>query len=181
LRGSEIAKRYSRAFFAIAKEESKYEEYYSELKSFSSVLEQNANLKDFLNNPMFAQSDKVAVVMEVLKKIDVSPITENFVKLLVDKRRIDVLHEIENYYQYYMDEVLNTVRIEVKSAYKLSDELSEKIKARMEEITGKKVEMEIERDTSLLGGVVVKVGDTLYDGSVKTQLNNIRELLREEM
>jgi F-type H+-transporting ATPase subunit delta len=80
-----------------------------------------------------------------------------------------------------MDEVLNTVRIEVKSAYKLSDELSEKIKARMEEITGKKVEMEIERDTSLLGGVVVKVGDTLYDGSVKTQLNNIRELLREEM
>ncbi len=181
MRWSEIAKRYSKAFFAIAAEEAKYEEYYNELGKFSSLLEQNENLREFLNIPIFAQSDKKAVLDEVLKKVDVSPVTANFLKLLLEKRRINLLPEIEACYQHYMDNVLNKVRVNVKSAYKLSDKLSEQIKARMEEVTAKKVEMEIERDTSLLGGIVVKVGDTLYDGSIKTQLNSIRELLREEI
>jgi F-type H+-transporting ATPase subunit delta len=181
LRGSEIAKRYSRAFFAIAAEEAKYQEYYNELKDFSSLLEQNENLKAFFINPVFAQSDKAAVLVEVLKKVTVSPMTANFLKLLVDKRRISALPEIQACYQDYMDDVLGMVRVQVKSAYKLSDDMVGQIKERMEELTGKKVEMETERDTSLIGGLVVKVGDTLYDGSVKTQLNNIRGLLREEI
>jgi F-type H+-transporting ATPase subunit delta len=181
LRGSEIAKRYSKAFFAIAAEEARYEEYYNELKIFSSLLEQNDNLKGFFINPIFAQSDKAAVLKEVLKKIKVSPMAANFFMLLVDKRRIGALQEIEACYQDYMDTVLGKVRVQVKSAYKLSDDMMAQVKAKMEEITGKTVEMEAERDTSLLGGIVVKVGDTLYDGSVKTQLSNIRELLREEI
>ncbi|MBN2687842.1 MAG: ATP synthase F1 subunit delta [Deltaproteobacteria bacterium] len=181
MRGSEIAKRYSKAFFAIAAEEARYEEYYNELTIFSSLLEQNDNLKGFFINPMFAQTDKAAVLNEVLKKIKVSPITANFLRLLVDKRRIGALQDIGACYQDLMDSVLGKVRVQVKSAYKLSDDMMAQIKATMEKITEKTVEMETERDASLLGGVVVKVGDTLYDGSVKTQLSNIRELLREEI
>lgn len=181
MRGSEIAKRYSKAFFAIAAEEAKYEDYYNELSNFCAILEKNENFKVFLDNPIFAQSDKAAVLKGVLAKVKVSPLTANFLKLLVDKRRMNALSEILACYQDYMDEVLGKVRVQVKTAYKLSDELTTQIVATMEEITGKKVEMEAERDTSLMGGIVVKVGDTLYDGSIKTQLSNIRELLREEI
>jgi F-type H+-transporting ATPase subunit delta len=181
LRGSEIAKRYSKAFFALAAEEAKYEDYYNELNNFCTILETNQNLKGFLNNPMFAQSDKAAVTRDILAKVKVSPLTASFLKLLVDKRRISALSDILVCYQDYMDEVLGNVRVQVKTAYKLSDELTAQIIETMEKITGKKVEMEAERDTSLMGGIVVKVRDTLYDGSIKTQLSNIRELLREEI
>lgn len=181
MKGSEIAKRYSRAFFAIAAEEGQYEQYFGELEIFTSLLEQNGDLRGFLDNPIFAQADKVAILEQIIEKIEVSPLTANFLKLLVDKRRINVLPEIRNFFQHYMDEVLGKIRVKVTTAYELSDDLTVQMKAKMEEITEKQVEMEIERDASLLGGIVVKVGDTLYDGSVKTQLNNIRELLREEM
>ena len=181
MRGREIAKRYSRAFLAIAGEDAKYEEYYNELKSFSLLLNQNENLKGFMDNPVFAQSEKIAVLDEILMKVIVSPVTANFLKLLIQKKRISILPEIEDYYQQYMDEVLNRVRVKVRSAYQLSDDLSEQIKVRMEELTGKKVKMETEKDTSLLAGIVVRVGDTLYDGSIRAQLNSIGELLKEEI
>ena len=178
--GSGIAKRYAKAFFSVAGEEDNYEKFYGELKSFSSILEENENLKDFLANPVFDQSDKKAIVEEVLKNIDISNMTTNFLKLLVDKRRVDILPDIESCYRELIDSTLKKVRADVKTAFPLSTELSESIKSNLEELTGKKVDVTIEDDPTLLGGVVVRIGDTVYDGSIKTQLNNIRNLLGEE-
>ncbi len=179
--GSDIAKRYARALFEIAREENKIEAIYGELKSFSSLLEENANLMDFLANPVFERSDKKTVIGEILQKTEVSVITSNFFKLLVDKRRIYTLPQIEMCYQQYMDEVLNKARVHIMTAFALSSEISEKMKKKLESYTGKNVEMIIDEDPSLLGGVVVRVGDILYDGSIKTQLTGIRELIREEI
>jgi F-type H+-transporting ATPase subunit delta len=178
--GSNIAKRYARAFFEIVAEEQHYEKYYRELKSFSSILEGNKKLQEFLVNPIFGESDKKEVVETILGKISVSEVTANFLKLLVDKRRINLLSEIEACYQEHMDEALNKVRVSVKTAFPLSAELSAGVQKSLEEITGKKVDMTVEEDGSLLGGIVVRVGDTLYDGSIRAQLNNIRNLLVEE-
>jgi F-type H+-transporting ATPase subunit delta len=179
--GSDIAKRYAKALFQIAQEEKVIEETYNELKNFSSVLEENKNLKEFFANPVFDQADKKAVITEILEKIKVSVIVSNFLKLLVDKKRIDILSEIEEYYQKYMDDALNKARVNVKTAFPLSDELSGKIKKQLEGLTGKNVEMVIDEDPSLLGGIVIGIGDTLYDGSIRAQLRSIRELIREEM
>jgi len=179
--GSEIAKRYAKALFEIAREENKIEAIYDELKSFSSLLEENTNLMDFLANPVFERSDKKIVISEILQKTGVSVIASNFLKLLVDKRRIDTLPQIEMCYQKYMDEVLNKARVHIMTAFALSGEISEKVKKKLESYTGKNVEMIIDEDPSLLGGVVVRVGDILYDGSIKTQLAGIRELIREEI
>ncbi len=177
---SGIAKRYAQALFDIAKEENRYLDYYNELKQFSAILDQNENLRDFFSNPVFDRDEKKAVIGEVLKKTGISSTTVNFLKLLVDKGRIGHLGEIEDGYEGLMDEVLKKARIQVKTAYPLSGELSDGLKKALEKITGKEVEMLIEEDRSLIGGIVVKVGDTLYDGTIKSQLNNIRELLREE-
>jgi F-type H+-transporting ATPase subunit delta len=178
---SNIAKRYARAFFAIAKEDGLYEKYYNELTLFSSIVEESEDLKELLSNPVFDQAEKRAVVDSLLKKVDMSNMTANFLRLLVDKRRIGILPDIGSCYRQLMDDVLKKIRVNVKTAFPLSAELSEKLQKRMEELTGRKAEMAITEDASLLGGIVVGVGDTLYDGSIKTQLHNIRNLLGEEI
>ena len=179
--GSDIAKRYARALFDIAREENAIEAIYDELKGFSSLLAGSADLTDFFANPVFDSADKAAVMGEIIKEIKASVTTSSFLKLLVDKRRINAIGQIEECYRRYMDEVLNKVRVEVKTAFPLSKELSDRIKKQMEGMTGKNVDMVINEDPSLLGGVVIGVGDTLYDGSVRAQLNSIRGLIKEDM
>jgi F-type H+-transporting ATPase subunit delta len=181
LKSSNIAKRYARAFFEIAKEDDKYETYYNELTLFSSILGENENLKELFLNPVFDQDGKKAVVNSILQKINISKTTAIFLKLLVDKKRMTILPEIENAYRQLMDDALKRTRVTVRTAFPLSAELSGKLRDRLEEMTGKKVEMAISEDASLLGGIVVGVGDTLYDGSIKTQLHSIRNLLGEEI
>jgi F-type H+-transporting ATPase subunit delta len=177
---SNIAKRYARAFFEIAGEERRYEDYYHELSRFSAVLKENKNLSEFLANPVFDQPDKKAVLESVLEKIPVSPLTANFLKLLVDKRRIGILSGIEGCYRELMDNALKKVRVTVSTAFPLTGELAGHLQKALEGLTHREVEMTVIEDPTLLGGIVVRVGDTLYDGSIKTQLNNIRILLGEE-
>ncbi len=178
---SNIAKRYARAFFRIAGEDGLYEKYYLELTLFSSIIKESKDLKELLLNPVFGQDEKRAVVDSLLKKTDISNVTANFLRLLVDKRRIGILPDIESCYRKFMDDALKKIRVDVKTAFPLSAELSEKLQKRMEDLTGRKVEMAVTEDASLLGGIVVGVGDTLYDGSIKTQLHNVRNLLGEEI
>ena len=179
--GSTIAKRYARAFYEIAAEESQLEKYYKELNSFSAIINDNKDLKDFLANPVFDQNEKKSVVESILEKTDISRITANFLKLLTDKQRIVVLSDIVDCYRELMDEALKTVRASVKTAFPLSKELIQKLQQGLETQTQKKVEMTVIEEPSLLGGVVVRVGDTVYDNSIRTQLNNIKNLLGEEM
>jgi F-type H+-transporting ATPase subunit delta len=177
---SDLAKRYARAFFDIAVEERKIEDYGRELASFSTMVLQNKDLQEFLGNPIFELKAKKSVVEELLALVKMSDRTANFVRLLVDKQRIGMLAEVENAFKELMDKTLKKVRVSVRTAYPLSAELEQALKQRVAEMTGKEVEMTVEDDTSLIGGLVVRVGDTLYDGSIKAQLGNIRKLLGEE-
>ena len=177
---SDLAKRYARAFFDIAVEERKIEDYGRELASFSTMVLQNKDLQEFLGNPIFELKAKKSVVEELLALVKMSDRTANFVRLLVDKQRIGMLAEVENAFKELMDKTLKKVRVSVRTAYPLSAELEQALKQRVAEMTGREVEMTVEDDTSLIGGLVVRVGDTLYDGSIKAQLGNIRKLLGEE-
>ncbi|MBP7342022.1 MAG: ATP synthase F1 subunit delta [Smithellaceae bacterium] len=176
---SNISKRYARAFFEIAEEEKKLEQYYAELRQFSSIIDGNKDLKDFLANPIFEQDSKKKILEQIIGKLSLSPMTINFLKLLVDKKRIDVLPDIETCYRQLMDETLKKVRVTVKTAFPLSGEIQAHMLAGLKKMTGRDVEVTLEDDQSLLGGIVIGVGDTLYDGSIKNQLNNMRNLLGE--
>jgi len=177
---SDLAKRYARAFFDIAVEEGRIEDYGRELASFASMVMQNKDLQEFLANPIFELKAKKAVIEELLGLVKPSERTANFLRLLVDKQRIGMIGEVENAYRELMDKALKKVRVSVRTAYPLSPELEQTLKQRVAEMTGKEVEMTVEDDTALIGGLVVRVGDTLYDGSIKAQLGNIRKLLGEE-
>jgi F-type H+-transporting ATPase subunit delta len=177
---SDLAKRYARAFFDIAVEEGKIEDYGRELAAFASLIVQNKALQEFLANPIFELKSKKNVIEELLGRTQISGRTANFLRLLVDKQRINFLGEVENAYREFMDKSLKKVRVSVKTPYPLTSELEGALKQRVAEMTGKEVEMTVEDDASLIGGLIVRVGDTMYDGSIKTQLGNIRKLLGEE-
>jgi F-type H+-transporting ATPase subunit delta len=176
---SNISKRYARAFFDIAGEEQKLEQYYNELHQFSSVIAQNKDLGGFLANPIFEQEIKKKVLEKIIGKLSLSPMTINFLKLLIDKKRIDILPDIETCYRQLMDETLQKVRVTVKTAFPLSGEMQSYITSSLKKMTGRTVDVTVENDKNLLGGIVIGVGDTLYDGSIKNQLNNMRNLLGE--
>ena len=176
---SNISKRYAHAFFEIAEKDKNLERYYTELNKFSSIIAQNKALGDFLFNPIFEQENKKKVLEKIIGKLQFSGMTVNFLKLLVDKKRIDSLSDIVACYRQLMDEALKKVRINLKTAFPLSRKLQDYIGSKMEKITGRKVEITVETNPDLLGGIVIGVGDTLYDGSVKNQLNNMRNLLGE--
>ena len=176
---SNISKRYARAFFEIATEEKQLEIYYNEINQFASIIAQNKALGEFLANPVFEQESKKGVVENIIGKLQLSGMTVNFLKLLVDKKRIDVLRDIVFFYRQLMDESLKKVRVNLKTAFPLSSEMQDYITSSLEKVTGRKVEVSVEKDPCLLGGIVIGVGDTLYDGSIKNQLNNMRNLLGE--
>ncbi len=176
---SNISKRYARAFFEIAGEEKKLEQYYSELRQFSSMMAENKDLGGFLANPIFEQDVKKKVLEKIIGKMTLSPMTVNFLKLLVDKNRIDVLPDIDTCYRQMMDEALKKTRVTVKTAFPMSAEMQNYIMSNLKKLTGREAEVTVEDDKSLLGGIVIGVGDTLYDGSIKNQLNNMRNLLGE--
>ena len=176
---SNISKRYARAFFEIAGEEKKLEQYYNELHQFSSMMAENKDLGGFLANPIFEQDVKKKVLEKIIGKMTLSPMTVNFLKLLVDKNRIDVLPDIDTCYRQMMDEALKKTRVTVKTAFPMSAEMQNYIMSNLKKLTGREAEVTVEDDKSLLGGIVIGVGDTLYDGSIKNQLNNMRNLLGE--
>lgn len=176
---SNISKRYARAFFEIAGEERKLEQYYNELRQFSSIVAENRDLGGFLANPVFEQETKQKVLEKIIGKLSLSKMTINFLRLLIDKKRIDVLPDIEACYRQLMDETLQKVRVTVTTAFPLSGDMQAYITSSLKKMTGRDVEVTVADDKGLLGGIVIGVGDTLYDGSIKNQLNNMRNLLGE--
>ena len=176
---SNISKRYARAFFEIATEEKQLERYYNEINQFTSIIAQNKALGEFLANPVFEQESKKNVVENIIGRLKLSGMTVNFLKLLVDKRRIDVLPDIVFFYRQLMDESLKKVRVNLKTAFPLSSKMQDYITTSLEKVTGRNVEVSMEKDPGLLGGIVIGVGDTIYDGSIKNQLNNMRNLFGE--
>jgi F-type H+-transporting ATPase subunit delta len=176
-----IAGRYARGFFQAADEENMFQERYGELAVFSDMIKENKDFREFLINPVFSRDDKKSVIEALIKKSGVGGLTANLLKLLVDKRRIDLIPEILDSYREMMDKKMGVLRVTVKTALPLSKALSDTLKEELEKKTKSTVEMSVSEDPSLLGGVLVRVGNTYYDGSVKAQLNNIRDLLGKEI
>ncbi len=181
MKTSNVTRRYAQAFFDVAGEAKRYEDCYRELELFTSVMKENHNLHELLINPVFDKDDKLKVMDMVLRRLDLSLLTANFIRLLVSKRRISGIVDILEDYRKLMDEAIGIARVQVKTAFALTVELASDLQRKIESLTGKIVEMQIEEDRTLLGGVVVRIDDKLYDGSVKVQLNNMMRLLGEEI
>lgn len=169
----QLARKYGTAIFEIANEDNKLEEYGRELADVSQALFAQAELKDFLTNPQIQPEDKKQVLLRLLKD-QVSPMMMNFLLLLVDKRRIVLLEAINDCYQELSNKVQGIIVADVTTAYELKAELRSRLSSKLESVTGKKVQLRTHQDQSIIGGVVVKIGDTRIDGSVIGRLQALK-------
>jgi F-type H+-transporting ATPase subunit delta len=173
-----LAKRYAKALFAVGKEENALDEYATSLKEFATMLADNPELDDALSNPMYPLDAREGVMAEVVKAADLSTIMGNFLNLIVQKRRADVLCDIAEMFQILVDEENNIAQGTVVSATELSAEMQAKVQETLEKITGKQVTLTTQVDESIIGGMIAKVGDLVMDGSIKTQLEELKESIK---
>ena len=169
----QLARKYGTAIFEIANEDNKLEEYGRELADVSQALFAQAELKDFLTNPQIQPEDKKQVLLRLLKD-QVSPMMMKFLLLLVDKRRIVLLEAINDCYQELSNKAQGIIVADVTTAYELKAELRSRLSSKLESVTGKKVQLRTHQDQSIIGGVVVKIGDTRIDGSVIGRLQALK-------
>ncbi|HEX2233555.1 MAG TPA: ATP synthase F1 subunit delta [Thermoleophilaceae bacterium] len=171
----EIAEVYARALFDVAKEHDILDRIHDELDEFTDALEDedNRELRLFFYSPYFSSGEKKDAVEKVVGDADERFV--NFLKLLAERHRIPVLPRIRRNFEELWAEENRLLPVKVTAAVELDDELVKGIGRRIEEQTGRKVELSSNVDPDVLGGLVVRVGNMVLDASVRNRLERIRK------
>ncbi|MDF1592797.1 MAG: ATP synthase F1 subunit delta [Desulfobacterales bacterium] len=173
-----IARRYAKALLLIGKEDGQTETYRKELGGVTELLEREKVLAQTICNPLYNAASREKVLQEVIKRLKLSRVMSSFLLLLFSKGRIGFLGNINEFYQKLADELKGVARASLVSAMGLSSETIEKVRSALSKLTGREVVLEVAEDPGLIGGLVTKIGDLVLDGSIKTQLLNMRESLK---
>jgi F-type H+-transporting ATPase subunit delta len=172
-----IARRYAQALIEIGKENNRVEEFKTELKNFSDLLKKFPEFQNALLSPLYSAEDLKKIILGVAEKINLSGTIKNFLCLLVDKRRIQYFSAILELYEDLTYQISGYVKARVITAQPLSTEDFGSIKKSLEDITQKKVLLSGVVEPQIIGGVITEVGDKIFDGSVRNQLQRIGETL----
>jgi len=150
-----------------------------ELRTIEALLEESDQLRRVLENPSIPGDRKRAVLDAITKRLGTTRQVRNFMAVLTDHRRLPLFSEILKQLEQELNDRQGFAEAKVSTARPLSDAEKKMLEAEITRLTGKKVRARYGQDASLLGGAVVQVGSTIYDGSVEGQLNRIREQLVE--
>lgn len=148
-----------------------------QLADFAATLGESRQLREVLMNPSIPQEQKVRVIDAIAARIGMFPQVRNFVAVITSHQRLADLGAILEDYAAVADQRSGVVEAEITSAHPLDDEDRRQLAAQVEKKAGGQVRTTYREDASLLGGVVVKIGSTVYDGSVKAQLVDLRQRL----
>jgi F-type H+-transporting ATPase subunit delta len=170
-------RRYAKALFALAQESGQVADMRADLEGLGRAISANEKLQDVLLQPLHPAAQRRAVLGAVAERVGASPLLRNFLSFLVDQRRLVDWAAIEAEYQRLADEAAGLSQARVRSASPLSDAQRERLQRALERKSGGKVELVVEIDPTLLGGAVAQLGDVVYDGSLKTQLQQLRASL----
>jgi F-type H+-transporting ATPase subunit delta len=172
------ANRYARALFDVAlAEKTDLAKIGSDLEQFRTLLTGNTELRLALERSSVADASRVAVVEQIADKLGLTPQVKKLLVLLTQSRKLDLVKDLAEAYNERLLAHQNIVRADVTSAAPLTPDKVKALEESLAKVTGKKVELSTSVDPSLLGGVVAKIGSTVYDGSVKTQLAQMRQEL----
>jgi F-type H+-transporting ATPase subunit delta len=172
------ATRYARAVLDVAtKESADLERIARELDGFIAFFKEQPALDALMLNPAVPAPRKRAAIEQITAISGVMPIVAKLVVLLADRDRLGLLKDIASVYHDLLADRQNVVRAEVTSAEPLSSDRIQAIEQRLAALTGKRVSMKTKVDAAIIGGVVARVGSTVYDASIATQLKKIRERL----
>ena len=151
-----------------------------QLQRFAALLKDQPGARIFLENPTMAGERRNRMLKEISDALSLDRRVTNFVNILAERKRLPALDEIIQEYQRLLDEKTGIVRARVTSAGTLDPAQQRELANKLEQVTGKQVRMEVAVDPSLIGGVIAQVGSTVFDGSVRQQLQAFKNRLVEE-
>ncbi len=172
-----IARRYATALADVITEKREAPEVRAELGEWEQMLISNPALLEIFSNPTVGYEQKQKVLSELISRTKVRPTTENFLRVLLKNQRLADLPQVTAKLSQILDERSGVITADVISAQPLPVATTEALAERLGELTGKKVNLNFDTDASLLGGIVTRIGSTVYDGSVRNQLERLGEEL----
>ena len=174
---SRIVKRYTRALFELVEETGKREEAGADLAAFESLLAGDETLREALLSPVLTRNVKAEVLDAVLEAAQPDPLVSNFLRVLLDARKLVLLPEVVAAYRELADEAAGRVHGVVSAPMPLDEVDVQALSGALGRALKKEVLLDAKLDPSLRGGVVARVGNLVFDGSVRTQLQRMRETL----
>ncbi|MGO8732914.1 MAG: ATP synthase F1 subunit delta [Terriglobia bacterium] len=172
-----VANRYARALADALGPNGDYRKVLLELQDFETVYRESLELREIFDSPAVALPQKVKVLEAISRKLDDSPVTLIFLRVLLANYRMPLLEEVVQAYRKIANDRTGVVQVTISSASNLSEAEREALASRFRELTRKQVELEFRIDSELLGGILAQIGSTVYDGSVRGNLARIREQL----
>jgi F-type H+-transporting ATPase subunit delta len=170
-----LARRYARAILDVGVDRGNIDKLTAEIRELAASFAGSRDLAEALTNPVFPRTQRRAVLEAVLDRAQVSLETRNFTLMLLERERMVALPDIARELGAMVDDKMGRAHAEITSARPLTGEQLGQIERALEKVSGKKIILARREDASLLGGVVAQLGDVVYDGSVRTQLEQMRE------
>jgi F-type H+-transporting ATPase subunit delta len=175
-----LAQRYASALVEVAVERGAAQQVKKELADFLGLLGESADLVNFLGSPAVARESKHAVIEKLVTRLGASRTLRNFLFVVTDLRRSLLLPQIQQAFDELLYARLGIAEAHVASVEELTAEQKSELTRVLERLTGKRMEAQYRLDPALIGGAVVRIGSTIYDGSVREQLNRLRARLTSE-
>jgi F-type H+-transporting ATPase subunit delta len=177
---SGVAGRYASALYDLASEQRAADGVAASLASFLALINESKDLERLVKSPVFSVQEQLRALDAILAKANISGIAANFIRLVASKRRLFALPQMIAAYQRLHDAARGVVRADVTVAGPLKDEHRAALNHVLTEVTGgKNVEMNVKVDSSIIGGLIVKLGSRMVDSSIRTKLNSIRTRMKE--
>jgi F-type H+-transporting ATPase subunit delta len=170
-------RRYAKALFSLAREESRVAEVREEIGRLGKLLAESAELRGVLFQPLHPAAERRAVLAAVAERLGASLLLKHFLSFLLDQRRLVDWDAIAAEYGRLADAAAGVTHVRVKSATPLDEAQRERLQRALEQRSGGRVQLELDVEPALVGGVVAQVGDLVYDGSLHTQLRQLRASL----
>ncbi len=175
-----IAKKYAKALLEIGLQDGNYEALGQDLNKMSDLLRESKELRVALWSAAFPKPTRKAIARKISERLGLAPTTLKFIELLIQRKRTDLFSEITKSYRNLCDEVAGRTRTTLVTPLELPPGLVQAIKSQIEYLTGKEVLLSLEKDPSLIGGFLTKIGNVVYDGSLKAQIAKLQENLYRE-
>lgn len=175
-----LARRYASALVDVAIEHATAQQIKNELAAFVGLLAESADLVSFLASPAVARAGKQAVIEELVARLGTSQMLRNFLFVVVENHRSLLLPQIREAFVGLLNARLGVAEAQVTSVNELNSQEKTDLAGVLERLTGQRVEARYSLDPTLIGGAVVRIGSTIYDGSVREQLNRLRMKLASE-
>ena len=171
--------RYATAVFELAKEAKKLPAVEKDLDALAVALDDSADLRDLMSNPVYTRDEMAAAMAAIGKKMKLNPIVGNTLGLMAEKRRLFVVPALIASVKEMIAREKGEVTAEVTSAKKLTKAQEDKLAKTLKASVGKDVKVNVSVDESLIGGLIVKVGSKMIDSSIKSKLSNLQNAMKE--